>query len=99
MQDPIGIVVTISGIVSPLHFQHLICREAALDPLVSTGLLIFGSGTYGFVHDLLKFLFPGKLLFCFMYDGGLNPNLWLSKKVLDLSLLLLMFSCLSCPFS
>ena len=39
------------------------------------GLLEFGAGTYEFVPVLLKFLLVGKLLFYFMYSGGLNPSL------------------------
>ena len=63
------------------------------------GLLAFGAGTYGFVSNLLKFLLVGKLLFCFLYGGGLNPGLQLSKKFLDLSLFLLRFYCLRYPCS
>ena len=82
-----------------LHFQHLICRGVELAPPSTTRLLAFGDGTYGFVPDLLKFLFVGKLLFCFMYGGGLKLGLQLLDNFLDLSLFLFMFSFLSCPCS
>ena len=82
-----------------MHFQHLICIGVVLVPLAATGLLAFEVSTYGFVPDLLKFLFAEKLLFCFLYGGGLNPGLRLLDYIIDLSLFLFMFSYLSCPCS
>ena len=63
------------------------CSGETLSPPFSVGLLAFGASTYGFVLDLLKLLLAGKWLLCFLYGGQLNPGLWLSEKVLDLSLL------------
>ena len=70
-----------------------------LAPPFDAGLLEFGVGTFGFVPNLLKFLLAGKLLFYFLYGGGLKPGLQLSENFLDFSLFLFRFSCLSYPFS
>ena len=66
MQDFIGLVLTVSGIMGPLAFPTLICSGETLDPPFLVGLLVFGVVIFGFVPVLLKFLLVGKLLFYFL---------------------------------